>query len=63
MLGHGVLLTTAILVPTLLSPSIGRAADEKPRMGAVLKVASIGEPPTLDIPMSTATTRRMDTRW
>ena len=24
-------------------------------MGGVLKVASIGEPPTLDIPMSTAT--------
>src|SRR5258705_11727861 len=31
------------------------AAQETPRMGGVLKVASIGEPPTLDIPMSTAT--------
>jgi peptide/nickel transport system substrate-binding protein len=30
-------------------------AQETPRMGGVLKVASIGEPPTLDIPMSTAT--------
>src|SRR5260370_28067143 len=31
------------------------SAQETPRMGGVLKVASIGEPPTLDIPMSTAT--------
>src|SRR5258705_164929 len=31
------------------------AAQETPRMGGVLKVASIGEPPTLDIPVSTAT--------
>ena len=31
------------------------AAQETPRMGGVLKVALIGEPPTLDIPMSTAT--------
>ena len=31
------------------------AAQETPRMGGVLKVAAIGEPPTLDIPMSTAT--------
>ena len=30
-------------------------AEDTPRMGGVLKVASIGEPPTLDIPMSTAT--------
>jgi hypothetical protein len=30
------------------------AAQETPRMGGVLKVAAIGEPPTLDIPMSTA---------
>lgn len=29
-------------------------AQETPRMGGVLKVAAIGEPPTLDIPMSTA---------
>ena len=31
------------------------SAQETPRLGGVLKVASIGEPPTLDIPMSTAT--------
>src|SRR5580765_55569 len=31
------------------------SAQDTPRMGGVLKVASIGEPPTLDIPMSTAT--------
>ena len=31
------------------------AAQETPRMGGVLKVASIGEPPTLDITTSTAT--------
>jgi len=31
------------------------SAEDAPRMGGVLKVASIGEPPTLDIPMSTAT--------
>ena len=30
------------------------SAQDTPRMGGVLKVASIGEPPTLDIPMSTA---------
>jgi peptide/nickel transport system substrate-binding protein len=30
-------------------------AQETPRMGGILKIASIGEPPTLDIPMSTAT--------
>src|SRR3954463_3966924 len=30
-------------------------AQETPRMGGVLKVAAIGEPPTLDIAMSTAT--------
>ena len=36
----------------LAAPSIAR---ETPRMGGVLKVAAIGEPPTLDIPSSTAT--------
>ena len=30
-------------------------AQETPRMGGVLKVATIGEPPTLDMPISTAT--------
>jgi peptide/nickel transport system substrate-binding protein len=36
-----------------LAPAL--SAQDTPRMGGVLKVASIGEPPTLDIPMSTAT--------
>ena len=40
------------LVLALVSPA---SAEDTPRMGGVLKVASIGEPPTLDIPMSTAT--------
>src|SRR6187431_2419373 len=40
------------LVLALVSAS---SAEDAPRMGGVLKVASIGEPPTLDIPMSTAT--------
>ena len=39
----------------LLASTPPAAAQETPRMGGVLKVASIGEPPTLDIPMSTAT--------
>ena len=30
-------------------------AQETPRMGGVLKVAIVGEPPSLDIPMTTAT--------
>src|SRR5215831_4222668 len=55
MFVHGVVLAAALLVTTFLAPSVGGAADETPRMGGVLKVASIGEPPTLDIPMSTAT--------
>ena len=38
----------------LLAPGSG-GAQETPRMGGVLKVATIGEAPTLDIPMSTAT--------
>ena len=42
----------AALVLALVSAA---AAQDTPRMGGVLKVASIGEPPTLDIPMSTAT--------
>jgi peptide/nickel transport system substrate-binding protein len=44
---------TVLAVSLLLVTSA--AAQETPRMGGVLKVASIGEPPTLDIPMSTAT--------
>ena len=47
------LVLAALLVILGLTP--GAVADETPRMGGTLKVASIGEPPTLDIPMSTAT--------
>ena len=42
----------AALVLALVSAASGQ---DTPRLGGVLKVASIGEPPTLDIPMSTAT--------
>ena len=48
----------ALVLPVALGLAIGVAAahaQETPRAGGVLKVASIGEPPTLDIPMSTAT--------
>jgi peptide/nickel transport system substrate-binding protein len=40
---------------TLLAAMPAVHAQETPRMGGVLKVATIGEPPTLDIAMSTAT--------
>ena len=40
---------------TLLAAVAVHAQQETPRMGGVLKVAAIGEPPTLDIAMSTAT--------
>jgi peptide/nickel transport system substrate-binding protein len=40
---------------TLLAVVSTARAQETPRMGGVLKVAAIGEPPTLDIAMSTAT--------
>ena len=40
---------------TLLAAGPVPAQQETPRMGGVLKVAAIGEPPTLDIAMSTAT--------
>ena len=43
-----------LLALLLLAPTPG-VAQETPRMGGVLKVATIGEPPTLDMPMSTAT--------
>jgi peptide/nickel transport system substrate-binding protein len=43
----------ALLTVLLVAPPAG--AQETPRMGGVLKVATVGEPPTLDIPMSTAT--------
>ena len=47
----------ALVVPIALAVVVGVTvvqAQETPRMGGVLKVASVGEPPTLDIPMSTA---------
>ena len=46
------LVLAAVLAVLLLAPDA--RAQEVPRAGGVLKVASIGEPPTLDIPMSTA---------
>ena len=46
--------TCATLVLALLLFTSDALAQETPRMGGVLKVATIGEPPTLDIPMSTA---------
>ena len=44
----------AALLTLLIVPG-AHAQQETPRMGGVLKVATIGEPPTLDIAMSTAT--------
>jgi peptide/nickel transport system substrate-binding protein len=44
------LVTLAVLL-LLVAPG---GAQETPRMGGVLKVATIGEPPSLDIPISTA---------
>jgi peptide/nickel transport system substrate-binding protein len=47
--------TLALLVVLLaLAPAVHATAQETPRMGGILKVAAIGEPPTLDIPSSTA---------
>jgi len=43
-----------VAVVALLLPTPPLGAQEAPRLGGVLKVAAIGEPPTLDIPMSTA---------
>ena len=37
-------------------------AQEKPRMGGVLKVASIGEPPTLDL-QATTTVLTYEIMW
>src|SRR2546423_8668236 len=47
-------LALALALLTLIAAVPGHA-QETPRMGGVLKVAAIGEPPTLDIAMSTAT--------
>jgi peptide/nickel transport system substrate-binding protein len=49
----GMLIAVTLLAGLLAATAA--PAQETPRMGGVLKVASIGEPPTLDIPMSTAT--------
>jgi peptide/nickel transport system substrate-binding protein len=46
-------LALAALLATLMVP-LPTPAQETPRMGGVLKVAAIGEPPTLDMPTSTA---------
>jgi peptide/nickel transport system substrate-binding protein len=49
-------LIAAILAVLVTATDVrAQGSQEAPRMGGVLKVASIGEPPTLDIPMSTAT--------
>jgi peptide/nickel transport system substrate-binding protein len=50
---HLLALVFVALLAVLLSAPNARAQDT-PRTGGVLKVATIGEPPTLDIPMSTA---------
>src|SRR5439155_19672727 len=42
----------ALISLLVLSVSVAHA-QEKPRMGGVLKVASIGEPPTLDLQATT----------
>jgi hypothetical protein len=48
-----ILVSAVVLAHALVSTSAH--AQETPRAGGVLKVATIGEPPTLDIPTSTAT--------
>ena len=48
------ILVSAVVVVCVLGSSQVHA-QETPRAGGVLKVATIGEPPTLDIPTSTAT--------
>ena len=48
------ILVSAVVVACVLGSSQVHA-QETPRAGGVLKVATIGEPPTLDIPTSTAT--------
>jgi peptide/nickel transport system substrate-binding protein len=43
----------ALGLAAVASPAVH--AQETPRMGGVLKVTIVGEPPSLDIPMTTAT--------
>ena len=45
---------TAVLVLGCVAP-VPSAAQETARTGGVLKVAIVGEPPSLDIPLTTAT--------
>ena len=45
---------TAVLVLGCVAP-VPSAAQDTPRTGGVLKVAIVGEPPSLDIPLTTAT--------
>jgi peptide/nickel transport system substrate-binding protein len=47
---------------TLLGPLTDVAAQETPRMGGVLRVAAIGEPPTLDI-QATTTVLTYEIMW
>src|SRR5439155_1590073 len=53
-----ILLSTVVLVLA----AAGAAAQETPRMGGVLKVAAIGEPPTLDI-QATTTVLTYEIMW
>src|SRR5213592_973462 len=53
-----ILLSTVVLVLA----ATGAAAQETPRMGGVLKVAAIGEPPTLDI-QATTTVLTYEIMW
>ena len=61
-------MTTRAIKAVLLSAVVlmlvaaGAAAQETPRMGGVLKVASIGEPPTLDI-QATTTVLTYEIMW
>jgi peptide/nickel transport system substrate-binding protein len=48
-------LAAVLIIALALALPAAAVGQETPRMGGVLKVASVGEPPTLDIPMSTAT--------
>ncbi|HEV8472967.1 MAG TPA: ABC transporter substrate-binding protein [Methylomirabilota bacterium] len=48
-------LAAVLVIALALALPAPAVAQDTPRMGGVLKVASVGEPPTLDIPMSTAT--------
>ena len=53
-----ILLSTVVL----MLAAAGAAAQETPRMGGVLKVAAIGEPPTLDI-QATTTVLTYEIMW